>query len=60
MVRMSELLPAPFGPSSPNILLPTESERFFSARTPFGYVFDKPLMVSAIEILPEVGLLKLM
>src|SRR5258708_648771 len=52
MVRMSELLPAPFGPSRPNMLLPTESDRFFSAHTPFGYVFDNPLMVSAMGIVP--------
>ena len=35
-VRMSELLPAPFGPSRPNILLPIVSDTFLSARTPFG------------------------
>jgi hypothetical protein len=35
-VRISELLPAPFGPSRPNILLPMVSERFLSALTPFG------------------------
>ena len=36
IVRMSELLPAPLGPSKPNMLLPTLSERFLRARTPFG------------------------
>jgi hypothetical protein len=30
------------------MLLPTESDRFFNAHTPFGYVFDSPLMVSAM------------
>ncbi len=35
-VRMSELLPAPFGPSRPNILLPIVRERLLRARTPFG------------------------
>ncbi len=30
-VRISVLLPAPLGPSSPNMLLPMESETFFSA-----------------------------
>src|SRR4051794_39073162 len=46
-VRMSELLPAPLGPRSPNIRLPIVSERFFNAFTPFGYVLDRPVMVSA-------------
>src|SRR5580658_7332606 len=46
-VRMSELLPAPFGPNRPNMRLPMVSERFFSAFTPFGYVLDKPVIVSA-------------
>src|ERR1700733_10618 len=44
---MSELLPAPLGPTRPNILLPMESERFLSAFTPLGYVLDRPVMVSA-------------
>ncbi len=35
-VRISELLPAPLGPTRPNMLLPMESERFLSAFTPFG------------------------
>ncbi len=46
-VRISELLPAPFGPKSPNMRLPIDSERFFSAFTPFGYVLDRPVIVSA-------------
>src|SRR4249920_948914 len=46
---MSELLPAPFGPRRPNIRLPIVSERFLSAFTPFGYVLDRPVMVSAKE-----------
>jgi hypothetical protein len=36
IVRISELFPAPFGPTSPNMLLPMENERFLSAFTPFG------------------------
>ena len=36
IVRISELFPAPFGPTSPNMLLPIESERFLRALTPFG------------------------
>src|SRR5579871_2269414 len=47
-VRISVLLPAPLGPTSPNILLPIDSERFFSAFTPSGYVFESPAIVSAI------------
>jgi hypothetical protein len=35
-VRISELFPAPLGPSSPNILLPMVSDTFLNARTPFG------------------------
>src|ERR1035438_8553902 len=46
-VRMSELLPAPFGPKRPNMRLPIVSERFFSAFTPLGYVLDRPVIVSA-------------
>ena len=30
------------------MLFPIVSERFFRAFTPFGYVFDRPVMVSAI------------
>src|SRR5271170_4938214 len=47
---MSELLPAPFGPSRPNMRLPIVSERFFSAFTPLGYVLDRPVIVSAKEL----------
>src|SRR5580693_5666836 len=46
-VLMSVDLPAPFGPSRPNMLLPMVRERFFRAFTPFGYVFDSPVIVSA-------------
>ena len=46
-VRMSELLPAPFGPTKPNMLLPMDRERFLSALTPFGYVLESPAIVSA-------------
>src|ERR1700728_4757643 len=46
---MSELLPAPFGPRRPNMRLPIVSERFFNAFTPFGYVLDRPVIVSAKE-----------
>src|ERR1700683_3098019 len=47
IVRMRELFPAPFGPTRPNMLFPIESERFFSAFTPFGYVLDRPLIERA-------------
>src|SRR5271165_1134891 len=47
MVRMSELFPAPFGPSSPNITFPIESETLLSALTPFEYVLDNPRIVNA-------------
>src|ERR1019366_7065940 len=46
---MSELLPAPFGPRSPNMRLPMVSERSFSAFTPFGYVLERPVIVRAKE-----------
>src|SRR5271165_1279581 len=46
-VRMRVDFPAPFGPSRPNILLPMLRERFLRAFTPFGYVFDSPVIVSA-------------
>ena len=36
MVRINVLLPAPFGPNKPNMQLPTVSDRFLSALTPFG------------------------
>src|SRR5690349_20567884 len=41
MVRISEDLPAPFGPSSPNMPAGTSSETSSKARTPLAYVFDK-------------------
>src|SRR6185437_10764917 len=47
MVRMSELLPAPLGPSRPNMPPPTVSETLWSARTPLGYVFERPVIVRA-------------
>jgi hypothetical protein len=31
------------------MLFPIVSERFFRAFTPFGYVFDRPVMVKAIR-----------
>jgi hypothetical protein len=36
LLLLGELLPAPFGPSRPNMQLPTVRERFLSALTPLG------------------------
>jgi hypothetical protein len=38
---MSDDFPAPFGPRRPNIPGGIVSETSFSARVPFGYVFDR-------------------
>src|SRR5664279_5874425 len=46
-VRMRVLLPAPFGPSSPNMPLPIVSETLRRALTPLGYVFDRSEIVNA-------------
>ena len=37
--------------------LPMVSERFFSAFTPLGYVLDRPVIVSAKELPPVLGIL---
>ena len=47
MVRMRKLLPAPLGPTRPNMLLPMESDKLLIALTPFGYVLERPTMVRA-------------
>ncbi len=36
------------------MLLPMVSERFLSAFTPLGYVFERPVMVSANELSPHL------
>jgi hypothetical protein len=38
------------------MLFPIVSDRFFSAFTPFGYVFDRPLIVSAkaLDLLVQI------
>src|SRR5262249_24844750 len=51
-VRISVLLPAPFGPSRPNMLLPMVMHTLLSACTPFGYVLERLLMLSAIGTSP--------
>ena len=43
MMRISVDLPAPFGPSRPNMPGAMASETSSSARVPFGYVFDRLL-----------------
>src|SRR5271167_3307781 len=53
-VRIRELLPAPFGPTRPNILLPMESERLLIALTPLGYVLERPVIVKAKRLSPGV------
>src|SRR4051812_50011822 len=47
MVRISVDLPAPFGPSRPNMPVGIVSETSCSALTPFGYVLDRPSMRSS-------------
>src|SRR5438067_2855774 len=47
IVRINVDLPAPFGPSSPNMPVGIVSETSCSALTPFGYVLDRPSMRSS-------------
>src|SRR6185295_6393203 len=47
MVRISVDLPAPFGPSSPNMPVGIASETSCSALTPLEYVLDRPSMRSS-------------
>src|SRR6476620_10890993 len=47
IVRISVDLPAPFGPSSPNMPVGIVSETSCSALTPLGYVLDRPSMRSS-------------
>ncbi len=44
MVRMSVDLPAPFGPSRPNIPAGISSETLLRARTPLAYVLERRSM----------------
>src|SRR6185437_9054919 len=53
---MSELLPAPFGPRSPNMPVPIVSETLSRARTPFAYVLERPEIVSATSASAAEGL----
>ena len=48
IVRIRVDLPAPFGPSNPNMPSGIVSETSFSARTPFEYVFDRFCIWSSI------------
>src|SRR5438093_7991552 len=48
MMRMSVDLPAPLGPSRPNIPGGIDSDTSSSARVPFGYVFERPSMRSSM------------
>ena len=43
-VRISVDLPAPLGPSRPNMPAGMSSETLFRARTPLAYVFERPEM----------------
>ena len=47
IVRMSVDLPAPFGPSSPNMPVGIVSDTSCRALTPLGYVLDRPSMRSS-------------
>jgi hypothetical protein len=54
-VRISVDLPAPFGPSRPNIPFGTSSETPSSARTPLGYVLQSPEMARIEEVTAALG-----
>ena len=54
MVRIRVDLPAPLGPSRPNMPVGTVSETSLSAWTPLGYVFDSPRMTSSTRHLAVV------
>src|SRR5215467_12205208 len=47
-VRISVDFPAPFGPSRPYMPRGMLSETWSRALTPFGYVFDRPLIFNSI------------
>src|SRR4051812_23182222 len=49
-MRISVDLPAPFGPSSPNIPGGIVNDTLFSARVPFSYVLDNPSMRRSMPI----------
>src|SRR5216684_7690256 len=53
MVRISVDLPAPFGPSRPNMPVGIVSETSCSALTPLGYVLDSPSMRSSSMASPS-------
>ncbi len=50
MVRIKVDLPAPLGPSSPNIPVPIVRLRFLTALTPLSYSLERFAMVNYITI----------